>query len=205
MDFTFDAREREIRERAAEVARQAAPHAHEWDEQNALTDELRSLVRDSGLARLMVPAEFGGEDERVDPLLITLVREQLMAASSAADALFALQGIGSNALAAVGTREQKERWLPRVAEMDALAAVALTEPHTGSDLRNISTSLTSKEGRLRRRRAEVLHLQRPLRRHLHGAGQGGRPALPRAGAQGHARASPSRGPPTSARPTSSAR
>lgn len=144
MDFSFTADEQKIRDRAAEVARLVAPHAHEWDEKNELTDELREIMRASGLARLMVPAEYGGETERLDPLYIALVREQLMAASSAADALFALQGIGSNAIATVGTREQKEYWLPRIASMDALAAVALTEPDTGSDLRSITTRLEVK-------------------------------------------------------------
>jgi len=142
MDFSFSPDELKIRERAAEVARQVRPHAHAWDEQNALTDELRAIMRDSGLARLMVPAAYGGETERLDPLAISLVREQLMAASSAADALFALQGIGSNAITTVGTEAQKAEWLPRIATMDALSAVALTEPQTGSDLRSITTTMT---------------------------------------------------------------
>lgn len=142
MDFSFSAEEQRVRERAAEVAVRVKPHAHEWDEANLLTDELRTIMRDSGLARLMVPAEFGGEYERLDPLAIALVREQLMAASSAADALFALQGIGSNAITTVGTAEQKEFWLPKIASMEALAAVALTEPQTGTDLRSITTTMT---------------------------------------------------------------
>lgn len=142
MDFSYSPEELKVRDRAAEVARLVKPHAHAWDEANALTDELREIMRASGLARLMVPAEFGGESERLDPLHIALVREQLMAASSAADALFALQGIGSNAITSVGTPEQKAYWLPRIASMDALAAVALTEPQTGSDLRSITTTMT---------------------------------------------------------------
>lgn len=142
MDFSFSPEEQDIRERAAEVARLVRPHAHKWDEANLLTDELRTIMRDSGLARLMVPAEYGGEKERLDPLAISLVREQLMSASSAADALFALQGIGSNAIATVGTAEQKAHWLPKIASMEALAAVALTEPQTGSDLRSITTTMT---------------------------------------------------------------
>ena len=142
MDFSFSPDELKVRERAAEVARQVRPHAHQWDEANVLTDELRGIMRDSGLARLMVPAAYGGENERLDPLAISLVREQLMSASSAADALFALQGIGSNAITTVGTAAQKAEWLPRIASMDALSAVALTEPQTGSDLRSITTTMT---------------------------------------------------------------
>ena len=142
MDFSFSPDELKVRERAAEVARQVRPHAHQWDEANVLTDELRGIMRDSGLARLMVPSAYGGETERLDPLAISLVREQLMSASSAADALFALQGIGSNAITTVGTAAQKAEWLPRIASMDALSAVALTEPQTGSDLRSITTTMT---------------------------------------------------------------
>jgi acyl-CoA dehydrogenase len=148
MDFTFNAQEQDVRERAAAVAKLVAPHAHEWDEANLLTDELRAILRDSGLTRLMVPKQYGGETERLDPLLITLVREQLMGASSAADALFALQGIGSNAITTAGSEEQKAEWLPKVATMEILTAVALTEPHTGSDLRAITTSITERDGRL---------------------------------------------------------
>lgn len=148
MDFSFSPQEQMVRERAAEVARLVAPHAHAWDEKNELSDELRAIMRDSGLARLMVPAEYGGETETLDPLHIALVREQLMAASSAADALFALQGIGSNAITTAGSPEQKAYWLPRIASMDALAAVALTEPDTGSDLRSITTSMTRKGDKL---------------------------------------------------------
>lgn len=148
MDFGFTPEEQKVRERAAEVARLVAPHAHEWDERNELSDELRAIMRDSGLARLMVPAQYGGETERLDPLYIALVREQLMAASSAADALFALQGIGSNAITTVGTPEQKATWLPRIAAMDALAAVALTEPDTGSDLRGITTRMERRGDKL---------------------------------------------------------
>jgi acyl-CoA dehydrogenase len=142
MDFSYSPEESEIRERAAAVARLVAPYAHEWDETDQLSPELREHIRASGLARLMVPAAYGGEVETIDPLLIALVREQLMAGSAAADALFALQGIGSHAISSVGTPEQKEKWLSKIAAMDVLSAVALTEPHTGSDLRSIQTTLT---------------------------------------------------------------
>jgi acyl-CoA dehydrogenase len=148
MDFTLNALESDVRDRAAATAKLVAPHAHVWDEANELTDELRAIMADSGLTRLMVPRQYGGETEQLDPLLIALVREQLMGASSAADALFALQGIGSNAITTVGTEEQKQQWLPKVASMEILTAVALTEPQTGSDLRSITTSLTQRDGQL---------------------------------------------------------
>lgn len=48
-------------------------------------------------------------------------------------------------LAAYGTEEQKERWLPGCISGDIVTAIAMTEPGTGSDLANIKTT-ARKEG-----------------------------------------------------------
>jgi acyl-CoA dehydrogenase len=89
----------------------------------------------------MVPAEYGGRSERIDPLAICVAREVLMATSSHADSLFALQGIGSYAITTAGSAAQRAAWLPRVARAEALAALALTEPDAGSDLKMVSTEV----------------------------------------------------------------
>jgi acyl-CoA dehydrogenase len=52
-----------------------------------------------------------------------------------------MQGIGSYAISVGGTDEVRQRWLPRVAGMDAIAALALTEPDVGSDLKALTTSV----------------------------------------------------------------
>ncbi len=63
--------------------------------------------------------------------------------------MFALQGIGSYAITVGGTDEQRAQWLPpRVASMETLAALALTEENAGSDLKNVSTTVTEKDGSL---------------------------------------------------------
>jgi acyl-CoA dehydrogenase len=71
------------------------------------------------------------------------VREIFAGVSGHLDALFAMQGIGSFAITSAGSHEQRRDWLPRVASGSALAALALTEPAAGSDLRNIVTSLSA--------------------------------------------------------------
>jgi acyl-CoA dehydrogenase len=105
--------------------------------QAALTD-----LRSSRLAKLTVPAGYGGRFKIVDPMAICIVREVLMPASSYLDSMFAMQGIGSFPITVAGTAEQKSRWLPKVAGMRVLAALALTEPEAGSDLRSITTSIS---------------------------------------------------------------
>jgi acyl-CoA dehydrogenase len=64
-----------------------------------------------------------------------------MGTSSHLDSLFALQGIGSFAITKGGTEAQREAWLPRVASGEYLAALGLTEPEAGSDLKGITTEL----------------------------------------------------------------
>jgi acyl-CoA dehydrogenase len=96
----------------------------------------------------MVPAAFGGRGERVDSLAVTVVREQLAAESAHLDSLFAMQGIGSFALSVGGSPEIQERWLPRVGRLEAIAALGLTEPGVGSDLKAITTTAEERGGKL---------------------------------------------------------
>jgi len=134
---------------ARALAAQVMPLAAQVDESTTLDDRVLAALRESGLSRVMIPALWGGRTDAVDPVGVCLVREVLMPASAQLDAVFALQGIGSYAVVRAGSAEQQERWLPLVAECRALAALALTEPQAGSDLKAIETTLTEEGGVLR--------------------------------------------------------
>lgn len=149
MNFEIDPDYVAIQQQARKLACSVAHLAAEADESNELHSGVLAALRSSGLSALMVPSQYGGYSERLDPLAICLVREVLMGVSSHADSLFALQGIGSYAITSAGTPEQRDFWLPRVAKMDALAALALTEPDAGSDLKSVSTQISEEGGRLR--------------------------------------------------------
>ncbi|MFD5228968.1 acyl-CoA dehydrogenase family protein [Streptomyces qaidamensis] len=64
---------------------------------------------------------------------LCLMRESLAYACTEAETALALQGLGAHPVHAHGTREQRARWLPRVADGTAIAAFALSEPGAGSD------------------------------------------------------------------------
>ncbi|GAY08302.1 acyl-CoA dehydrogenase family protein [Pseudonocardia sp. N23] len=137
-----------LREEAEAVAASVAAIAAEADAMSEIHPGIREALRASGLSGLMVPAAYGGRSESVDPLAVCIVREVFMRASSHLDSMFALQGIGSYAITVGGTDEQRAQWLPRVASMETLAALALTEENAGSDLKNVSTTVTEKDGSL---------------------------------------------------------
>lgn len=141
MDFDLGAALSEVRSRALSLAAETEPIAREIDEATHIDRRAREALRASGLARLTVPSEFGGELDVVDPVAVCVVREVLGGFSSHLDSLFAMQGIGSYAISIAGSQEQRRRWLPEVASMEAIAALALTEPEAGSDLKSITTRM----------------------------------------------------------------
>jgi acyl-CoA dehydrogenase len=132
-----------LQDRARDLAELCLPHAGRADESDSIDAGVLQLLKDSGLAMVQVPAAYGGHFESPDSLAVTVVREQLAASSGHLDSLFAMQGIGSYAISVGGTDEIKERWLPRVASMEAIAALALTEPDVGSDLKALTTTVVA--------------------------------------------------------------
>lgn len=141
MGFQLEEQYVELMAEARGVAAAAEPLADEADALSEVHPGVRELLAGSRLWELLVPGAHGGRFEDVDPLAVCVVREVLMGTSSHLDSLFALQGIGSYAIAVAGTPEQQGEWLPSVATGEVLAALALTEPEAGSDLKSITTTL----------------------------------------------------------------
>ena len=142
MNFELDESYLEIQRQAQELANKVELIAVQADEMSEIHPGILSALQESGLTDLMVPAEYGGRNQHLNPLAICLVREVLMGTSSHLDSMFALQGIGSYAITVAGSAQQREQWLPKIAKMQSLAALALTEPEAGSDLKSITTKLT---------------------------------------------------------------
>jgi len=143
MNFELDQKYLDIQDEARNLARSLEPLAVEADDSSQIHAGVLAALQASGLSELMVTTQYGGRFERLDPLAICLVREVLMATSSHADSLFALQGIGSYAITVAGSPGQCAAWLPKVASGEALAALALTEADAGSDLKAVSTEIVA--------------------------------------------------------------
>jgi acyl-CoA dehydrogenase len=100
---------------------------------------VRALGAD-GWLKQTVPAGYGGAHEPLRSLYLVIARETLAWHSGLADFAFVMQGLGSGPIGLAGSGELKERYLPRVASGEAIAAFALTEPEAGSDVAAMSTS-----------------------------------------------------------------
>jgi alkylation response protein AidB-like acyl-CoA dehydrogenase len=95
--------------------------------------DCRRLVRLLGEGGWLRHA-IAGQSESIDTRAICLIRETLARHNGLADFAFAMQGLGSGAISLFGTEAQRERYLPRVARGEAIAAFALSEPGAGSDV-----------------------------------------------------------------------
>ena len=96
----------------------------------------RGLVAAMGEEGLLAGSAAAEQDLRG----LCLIREALAGASPLADALFALQALGSTPIALAGSAELRDRWLPEVAAGRAIAGFAMTEPEAGSDVGAIATT-----------------------------------------------------------------
>ncbi|WP_342620609.1 acyl-CoA dehydrogenase family protein [Rhodoferax sp. GW822-FHT02A01] len=130
----FEARHGELARALDAWAQTHVAHSHGSD----VDAECRALVRALGQAGWLRHAvggtTFGGVADTIDTRSICLIRETLARHAGLADFAFAMQGLGSGAISLAGSQEQKQRYLPRVAAGDAIAAFALSEPQAGSDV-----------------------------------------------------------------------
>lgn len=133
MDHLFSARLRELRDIADRVARDAiAPRAHAIDAAAAWpADALRSLA-DAGLMGLLVPRSAGGEGQGL--LGLVAVTETIARACSSTATCFGMHCVGTAAIAAKATADQRDRYLTAIAEGRHVTTLALSEPATGSHL-----------------------------------------------------------------------
>jgi acyl-CoA dehydrogenase len=102
----------------------------------------RSLVRELGQAgwlKAVVPAAYGGLNEKLDVRTICLAREVLAWHDGLADFAFGMQGLGTGSISLFGSDAVKAKYLPPVREGRHIAAFALSEPAAGSDVAALAT------------------------------------------------------------------
>lgn len=135
----FEDRHRDFRERLSIAAAALVPLADRGDagDVDETGREAIRICAEHGLCRLLVPSEYGGDG--LDLRSLCLAREAVAEASGFADAVFAVQGLGSYPLAIAGNAALAETYLRTVADGRAIAAFALTEPDAGSDAGALST------------------------------------------------------------------
>jgi len=148
ISFRLTAEQRELQQLAHEFAeRELRPIAAEWDEREDFPPDLLAKAARLGLTSYSIPREYDGGG--VGALTASLIAEELSwgCAGLAAGILSTMFPV--RPLRRFGTEAQRQRYLPWLAsETGAVAAIAFTEPHAGSDVNAIRAEARRDGGEL---------------------------------------------------------
>jgi alkylation response protein AidB-like acyl-CoA dehydrogenase len=103
-----------------------------------LMKSLLAKAGEQGLLSVSFPADYGGLGK--DFITATIVNEYLGAGHSFSVAIAAHTGIGTLPILYFGTKEQKQKYLPKLISGEWAGAYGLTEPNSGSDALGAKTS-----------------------------------------------------------------
>jgi alkylation response protein AidB-like acyl-CoA dehydrogenase len=140
--FGLSDEQREIQALCREFAqREIRPISHAVDEADTeMPWEIWYKAAQVGITSFMLPEEFGGGG-MTDCLTACVVQEELCWGCSGIGNLLTSGGFFAHPVLALGTDEQKRRWIePLTGDRPVLGALATTEPGSGSDAASITTT-----------------------------------------------------------------
>ncbi|MEZ5727390.1 MAG: acyl-CoA dehydrogenase family protein [Burkholderiaceae bacterium] len=109
-----------------------APIAAEIDETDRFPTELVKLFGEMGLMQLWIPERYGGPEGNLTAMCIA--REEISRFSPSAGSIAGLNTMFIMPLIHFGSEEQRQKYLPIVAEGGVVTAISISEPQAGSDV-----------------------------------------------------------------------
>lgn len=122
------------------VEEEIVPYHAQWEADGVVPRELWLKAGELGLLCCTVPEEYGGLG--LDYLFDVVVFEELWRVGASGPGFMIHTDLVASYILAFGTEEQKRHWLPKMVRGEAIGSLGMTEPHAGSDLKEIRTSAT---------------------------------------------------------------
>jgi acyl-CoA dehydrogenase len=128
------------------VQREVVPHVQAWEDAEWTPAAIFRRAGELGFLGLAYPVELGGQGGT--PVHEAVFQQELARSGSAgfAAALGASMTIATPPILKFGTPEQQRRWVPGVLAGEEVAALAITEPGTGSDVAGVRTTARRVDG-----------------------------------------------------------
>ena len=144
MDFSPSPEQRLLIDSVGEfLARECPPERQkEWDESHSFPVDVWRKMGQQGWLGIGIPEEFGGTE--ATSLDIVLLSETLSYGMSGLSAAFQRNTCyGSRVISEFGTQEQKQLYLPGLAQGERMVAVGISEPEAGSDAASLRMEAVS--------------------------------------------------------------
>jgi alkylation response protein AidB-like acyl-CoA dehydrogenase len=119
------------------IESEIAPFHQQWEHEGGVPRELWLKAGGAGLLGCSVPEAYGGAG--ADDLFNFVLVEELARAGVTGPGFAIHNEMVMPYILAFGSEEQKLQWLPKMIRGEVIGALGLTEPHAGSDLKNIRT------------------------------------------------------------------
>jgi alkylation response protein AidB-like acyl-CoA dehydrogenase len=144
MDFTFTEEQLMIRDAARDFARtELLPGVIERDEKQQFPAEQIKKMADLGFLGMMVDPDYGGGG--MDTVSYVLAMEEISKIDSSASVVMSVNNsLVCWGLETYGTKEQKDKYLTRLATGEIIGAFCLSEPEAGSDATSQRTTAVDK-------------------------------------------------------------
>lgn len=116
------------------------PHRDQWEDVGMVSREAWLKAGEAGIICPSLPVEYGGSGgSRAFDAVVAEEFERAQLGGGFGVGI-GVQSMVAHYILAYGSEEQKMKWLPRMASGDLIAAMAMSEPGTGSDLQAVSTT-----------------------------------------------------------------
>ena len=139
MEYFLTEEQQEIKALARQLAEEKMkPVREKYDEEEIFPWDIVKLMAQTDLFRVMLPEEYEGLGGKVLDLVIMM--EELSRVDGGIALALGGTGLGMYPILLSGNEEQKQKYLPSIADGAKLAAFALTEANAGSDAGGIKTT-----------------------------------------------------------------
>jgi alkylation response protein AidB-like acyl-CoA dehydrogenase len=119
------------------MEREVAPHHAQWERDGIVPRDLWLKAGAEGLLCCTVPEKYGGLG--LDYLFDVVVFEELWRIGASGPGFLIHTDLVATYILSFGTEAQKQCWLPKMVQGEAIGSLGMTEPHAGSDLKAIRT------------------------------------------------------------------
>ncbi|MBH3429681.1 acyl-CoA dehydrogenase family protein [Pseudomonas alkylphenolica] len=119
------------------LAEECTPFHEQWEEDHRVPRQVWQRAGELGMLNATTPEAYGGLG--LDRRFSMIAVEEIARAGLSGLNGFNVHDICAGYLNNFGTEAQKQQWLGKMAAGEAIAAVAMTEPDTGSDLQAVKT------------------------------------------------------------------
>lgn len=113
------------------------PNRDQWKANGCIPKSFWRQAGDLGILGATIPEEHGGLGLSRHFDVVTFLEQARIGDSGWG---FSVHNIATHYIAKYGTDQQRAHWLPHLASGEMVAAIAMTEPGTGSDLQAIKTT-----------------------------------------------------------------